>query len=148
MFNRGGFESECARGQTGILCTQCHNDGTTKFAPDARGRCTECADTTTAIYFFILAALIASAILYFLLRSTYKAGLEDKKSSNLSIVYKIIVNYFHTVTLIGSLNIQWPTSIQNFLNAQSRAGSVSETIISIECFLDPKRKLYSAQIKF
>jgi len=70
-------------------------------------------------------------------------GSNIKKSSNrafdvkkgMSVYLKILMNYLQMVSIIQSLDLQWPFYVQNYLNVYSNIGGVSTQILSFDCLL-------------
>jgi len=53
-----------------------------------------------------------------------------------SVYLKIFMNYLQLVMLTASFNLDWPEQVLELFSVQDQAGSVSDHIFSVDCFLE------------
>ena len=60
---------------------------------------------------------------------------KEDMNIGLSIYLKLFLNYLQMVSIIQSLELNWPFYVRNYLNLYSNIGGVSTQIISFDCLL-------------
>lgn len=124
------LQGKCADGYFGNLCNGCISG----FSRQSTTECAKCppvyqnAIRVTGIGLGIFIALII------IVRTAINSA--KKVRSYYSIFIKILLNYIQLVMLTASFQLQWPTYVQELFKIQQSAGSVTEQIFSIDCFLD------------
>lgn len=58
-----------------------------------------------------------------------------RKEGFSSIYLKILLNYFHSISIIDNFNLKWPLNAKNYLNIFDFAGNLSSNTFSFECVL-------------
>lgn len=124
------LQGKCADGYFGNLCNGC-------ISGFSRQSTTECAKCPPIYQNAIRVAGIGVGILIALIIIIRTAINSAKKArSYYSIFIKILLNYLQLVMLTASFQLHWPTYVQELFKVQQSAGSVTEQIFSIDCFLD------------
>ena len=52
------------------------------------------------------------------------------------------MNYIHMVSIISGMDLRWPYYVESFLNVQSNVGNVGSQVISVECLILGKEKIF------
>ena len=78
---------------------------------------------------------LAVAVVY-LVRSTLQGALQ--KQNYTSIYLKILMNHLQLIFLTTSFNFNWLDQVISFVNTVKSAATVSDQILSFDCFLDPR----------
>ena len=112
----GGNATTCSEGYTGVLCHTCiGNDGQGSFwARSRKHACNKCESTsvlsikTIGLFMFLFAYL---GVMTWLLIS------HAAREKDHSVLLRILTNYFQIVLLVKSMDISWPDSIKQTLEA-------------------------------
>ena len=67
--------------------------------------------------------------------STLKNSKNNSNKQSLSVYFKILLNYIQMISIIQTLDLQWPLSVQNYFNIYSNIGGASIHILSLDCLL-------------
>jgi len=68
--------------------------------------------------------IVMVLIICVMVRSTLASA--SKKKEAYSIYFKIFANYLQAIVLTASFKLNWPSQVQDMLNSQEEAGSVTE----------------------
>ena len=121
---------KCAEGYFGNLCNGC----TSGFSRQSSSECAKCPPLyqnsirITGIAVGIFIALII------IIRTAINSA--KKPRSYYSIFIKILLNYIQLVMLTASFQLQWPNYAKELFKVQQSAGSATEQVFSVDCFLD------------
>ena len=86
---------------------------------------------------FILIEVIAISLLVyisFLIVSNIRRH-ANKSNGDVSILLRILTNYFQVITITSYFNLNWPIEMQKFYNIFSQVGQVSNNIVSLDCLI-------------
>ncbi|TNV88029.1 hypothetical protein FGO68_gene8850 [Halteria grandinella] len=133
-YRQGLYEVQiesCAEGYQGVLCASCEmgyslNQGNRK--------CLKCPSKTANG--FILAAFIGVIITFvvILVRSNLKNS--GKEKNYLPVFFRILVNHFQIITLVGSFDFNWPEEFVSFFKGIQPISEAQSQIVSIDCYID------------
>lgn len=68
-------------------------------------------------------------------KTTNKLTPKSKRDMQLSIFFKIFLNYLQIVSLAQDFDLTWPDVIQNIFSIQYNLGNISQYMFSFDCFI-------------
>ncbi|CAI2368858.1 unnamed protein product [Moneuplotes crassus] len=121
----------CAEGYHGELCSQCVVNENVKYSKVNNLECSKCPDPVfNAFLVFGLCLLVFSFLMVLIILNVNKT-----KESNLSVLLRIMTNYFQLIFTSLSLTSSYPTSLISFFDIFAKFGDASEPFLSIDCFI-------------
>jgi hypothetical protein len=108
--------------------------------------CQKCPQTTqNMVYLSLIVIFIVVAVG---LMVFFNIKMADRPASNYTILIKILINYIQIISIVASLNLDWPDFALQYLNVQETAGSFSQQSFSFDCHLSQKYVLDNSQVYF
>jgi len=132
VLNKTGI---CAEGYTGHLCHTCIEGWGKSGGADSE--CVNCKGTALAYIQLIL--VLGFQVMVFILGIRESMALSVKYSNDDQIgtynpvLLRIIINYLQLVSLLSSISVAWPDSMQNLLSMNSKFSLISDQMFSVDC---------------
>ncbi|CAI2378749.1 unnamed protein product [Moneuplotes crassus] len=133
----GGFTNStlnpvnCAEGYQGELCSHCLVNEMVKYRKVSNVKCDKCpamiANTFLVVGLALLTFIFMMALIIINIRKT--------KESQLSVLLRIMTNYFQMIFTSLSLTTNYPTSLMAFFEIPKMFGDASDTFLSVDCFI-------------
>ena len=123
----GGNEADCDTGYGGKLCTFC-NSGYFRYG---NFFCLPCGSTVWGIFRGVL--VLAGTALFLIIMILGNLRNTAKRKSNLSIHFRIFLNYNQVTMLMSSFQIKWPVDLVSFFEGLKMTGNASQFAFSNEC---------------
>ncbi|CAI2367919.1 unnamed protein product [Moneuplotes crassus] len=133
----GGFTNStlnpvnCAEGYQGELCSHCLVNEMVKYRKVSNVKCDKCPAMITNT---ILVAGLALLTFIFMM-ALIIINIRKTKESQLSILLRIMTNYFQLIFTSLSLTTNYPTSLMSFFEIPKMFGDASDTFLSVDCFI-------------
>ena len=121
---------KCADGYFGNLCNGCRS-GYTRQGSTECGKCPPVYQNAIRVTGIGIGVFV---VLIIVIRTVINSA--KKLRSYFSIFIKILLNYIQLVMLTASFQLQWPRYAEELFKVQQSAGSITEQIFSVDCFLD------------
>ena len=123
-------------GYKGNLCQGCDVvDGNT-YERVGDHECAKCINSTANA----LKILFIGLFLLFLVILVIMINLRSSKESNMSVLFRIVTNYFHIVTSAASFNLSYPNSLASFFQGVKTVGEAPEMVLSTDCFIKDRKR--------
>ena len=126
---------ECAETYTGNLCNNCI-DGYAK-AGESDSKCINCSTNAFAYIKLVFILGFQAAMISFGVKETMKLAhsysQENHVKANNSVLLRIIINYLQIISLLASIDVEWPSLLGNLLSTNSKFSSLSEEVFSVNC---------------
>ncbi|CAG9320351.1 unnamed protein product [Blepharisma stoltei] len=119
----------CKKGYYGNLCQSCENG----YSRNGENVCSECPNPTTNSLIMLGMTALALIIVLIMTRSSFKLAYKTKSLT--SVYFKIFMNYMQLVVITASFNLNWPQLALELFSIQNSAGSVTDQIFSVDCYL-------------
>ncbi|CAI2374896.1 unnamed protein product [Moneuplotes crassus] len=133
----GGFTNStlhpvnCAEGYQGVLCSHCLVNEEVKYRKVSNAKCDKCPDIIANTFLVVgLASLVFAFIMILIVINIRKT-----KESQLSVLIRIMTNYFQLIFTSLSLTTNYPTSLVTFFEISEMFGNASDTFLSVDCFI-------------
>lgn len=126
--------SVCAKGYTGPLCHSC--DFKSNYSRVSGDKCKPCPSGPVGGLIFAAGILLITGIFAIVLVLMRRSA--GKQKSLLSSLIKIMVSHMQIVGLLRTIPIDWSVDLPEvaiFLDIWSTFSSLSESIVSIDCFI-------------
>ena len=121
---------DCEVGYKGNKCQSCEL-GYSRVAINTCGKCpSKAGNIAKLIAIFIVVILVCVMMIKSALNSAYRP-----KAMH-AVYLKILVNYLQLVMMTAAFELDWPNYVKELFLVQESAGSVSDQIFSIDCFLE------------
>ena len=127
----------CAEGYEGNLCSSCIQ-GWGKTG-GMSSNCVDCKNT--ALSYLQLLFVLSFQVIVFVFGIRESMTLSVKYSSNSDqvgtfnpVLLRIIINYMQLISLLSSISVAWPNSMENLLSLNSKFSLISDHMFSIDCF--------------
>jgi hypothetical protein len=135
------YTGECAEGYYGNLCNTCLV-GYTRLGK----MCVPCPKKEYNVLMLVSIGVLTAAAAVFLVWSAIRSALLPK--SQLSIYFKVLVNYTQFMSQVVTMHLNWPTFSTDFLRAQEVAGNTSTAMYAFDCLSssDNSNSLYFRKI--
>ncbi|CAG9320353.1 unnamed protein product [Blepharisma stoltei] len=134
---------DCKKGYYGNLCQSCM-EGYSRNGEDV---CSKCPNLT--INSLILTGMTALALTIVVIMTISSFKLAYRQKSLTSVYFKIFMNYLQLVVITSSFNLNWPQLVLQLFAIQNSAGSMTDQIFSVDCFLQgPKTKPFFSKLIF
>ena len=125
------YPIKCTEGYKGILCSKCQVTPESKYEKVNSIQCNKCPKPIlNAIRVIGLILLIFSFFMVLIVINVKKT-----KESTLSVLLRILTNYFQLMTTSMSMSASYPDSLTNILVPVNRLGGSSETFLSFDWFI-------------
>ena len=122
----GGVQQTCAAGYTGTLCGACEEG----FYQYGMWKCRECEnEISPEARGVIVAALVLSAVV--LPHQLFQAN--DGHMYRFAIVFRVFMNYAHTMLFVVLLHVQWPFTTLVHHEVLRTIGSLGSILIYSGC---------------
>jgi hypothetical protein len=129
------LENRCAKGYTGNLCANCVDGyGRTRD----QGSCYDCINSPN-VYFLLLAVvfiaglMIITGVRILMHMSDYSDEKSKQASKDKAALFKLLVNFLETATLLKMIPIGWPGEAKDILNINNSIATVSSDFLSLDC---------------
>eukprot|EP01017_Pseudomicrothorax_dubius_P009638 TRINITY_DN13312_c0_g1_i2.p1 TRINITY_DN13312_c0_g1~~TRINITY_DN13312_c0_g1_i2.p1 ORF type:complete len:613 (+),score=137.48 TRINITY_DN13312_c0_g1_i2:214-2052(+) len=121
----------CSERYRGNLCSQCAPG----YATSNEVYCVPCSNNP---YYYVIVALIfigATGFVIFTIRNALKAKQSTSSggSKKMSIMIKILMNYFQLVSIVSSFSFQWPDQVKSAFKINNQIASSTTQIFSMDC---------------
>lgn len=123
-------KGECGTGYYGNLCQSCQKG----YSRNGEDECSKCPDPVTNSLILTGMVILALFIVFIMTRASIKSAYKPK--SYTSVFFKIFMNYLQIVVLTASFNLDWPQMVLQFFSVQKTAGSMTDQIFSVDCYLE------------
>jgi hypothetical protein len=70
---------------------------------------------------------------FYIFSSTINSA--DKAKPKHSVYMKILTNHFQLLSLVASIEYNWPAEIDAFMNSQKGVAEVTDQVFSVDCYL-------------
>jgi hypothetical protein len=120
------------------LCATCIGTGTMRYKRTGGStRCKLCPAPTTNKILLAVGFLVMFLGLSFLVYSTIKGEEHGtgKRGGKLSAIKKIALNFMQMISIVASLPLEWPESINIMFNTMSTISSAGTTLLIPDCEL-------------
>lgn len=95
--------------------------------------CGKCPSETENIWRLTILFVVIIFIAGLMVKSTRDTAFSP--SVIISIYIKIFINYLQLVSIVSTLDLDWPDQVKTIFSIQNSANSVSEQIVSFDCLL-------------
>lgn len=119
----------CDKGYYGNMCQICEHG----YSRTSEHYCSKCPSKISNTFILITVVLVSIMIVVIITRASIKAA--SKSNSLVSVYFKIFLNYLQIVVLTASFNLDWPSLVLQFFYIQQQAGSMTDQLFSIDCYL-------------
>ncbi|CAG9323995.1 unnamed protein product [Blepharisma stoltei] len=134
----GGIESKnsvgaCKKGYQGNLCQSCEEG----YSRNGDDKCSKCPNPATNALILVGMITLALFIVLIMTRSSIKSAYKPKSLT--SVYIKIFMNYLQLVVVTASFNLNWPQLVLQLFSIQNTAGSMTDQIFSVDCYLQGQK---------
>jgi hypothetical protein len=120
------YTGECEVGYYGNLCNTCIV-GYTRIGK----MCVPCPKKEYNVLMLVSIGVLTAAGAVFMVWSAIRSAQSPK--SQLSIYFKVLVNYTQFMSQVVIMHLNWPTFSADFLRAQEVAGNTSTAMYAFDC---------------
>ncbi|CAG9323996.1 unnamed protein product [Blepharisma stoltei] len=134
----GGIDSNnsvgtCKKGYQGNLCQSCEEG----YSRNGEDTCSKCPNPVTNSLILVGMITLALFIVLIMTRSSIKSAYKPKSLT--SVYIKIFMNYLQLVVVTASFNLNWPQLVLQVFSIQNTAGSMTDQIFSVDCYLQGQK---------
>lgn len=130
----------CNVGYDGVLCQDCevgYSRSGTNY------KCSKCPPPNlNSLRLFGLSVVLMLVLLFLIRSNLYSAA---KQKNQVSVLLRIMMNHFQLLTLTASFDLEWPTQLRSFFQSLMPISEVSTQFLSLDCFLDTRKKTSDMQ---
>ncbi len=138
----------CKIGYVGPLCSNCEAAKDIVYTKISSGECMPCLALAPYIITFLIFSILLGIFMWALVESNNKEALRTLQKGvdevralerrKTIIFFRIVVNYFHMISIISDIDFRWPIEIKSFLKIQSSFGTAGIEVLSLECLFSRK----------
>ena len=131
----GPFETQCALGYTGPLCSGCLFNSTMKYF-NSFGGCSKCGSSNTFLILITVTILLLGMVglIFFSIKDSQTfMEHEDLKEVLVTVLINILINYTQLFSVISNIDIKWPEFFSSSSSSSSSPTSITDFIGIIEC---------------
>lgn len=125
----------CALGYTGRLCSSCSYG----YSRAADGVCSECASPAVVSALCALGVLLCVAVVAYMILSTLRASSQTELHTALN---KLLFTHLQMIGIASAFPFQWPAALQGMFVVFQSSSSVSTTLLSVDCLLQPHHNAF------
>lgn len=123
------YTGYCADGYTGNKCQSCLG-GYSRSGTNECGSCPDLAVNSVRLFgIMVLVVIVIVVMVKTSLNSVYRP-----KAIH-SIYIKIFMNYLQLVMLTATFNLEWPNAVLEIFSYQEAAGTVTDQVFSVDCYI-------------
>ena len=123
------YTGYCATGYTGNKCQSCEG-GYSRSGTNKCGSCPSLAVNSARLFGIMLAVVVVIVVM---VKTSLNSVYRPKAIH--SIYIKIFMNYLQLVMLTASFNLEWPDLVLEIFSYQEEAGTVTDQVFSVDCYI-------------
>jgi hypothetical protein len=128
------YGGKCAEGYEGHVCGSCMEG----YGATLPLRCSTCGSPGRALALYVCGVVVTVLVLSFLVHTTLNDNISGAATLRPSHFLKIWVRHVQYLVILGSLSINWPSSLTAVFAAASWLFSVSSSyggVVSLDCII-------------